>query len=216
MKVSRTLLCVAALAIGNQALVTKAEADSLIDLDPFSAKNFYVGIEGGVTFNDTNEDLIKLKEDIHARFNFGYELNEWLAIEAAFIDFGSFEVEEILGVDADQLASQGIQLNGQDVNFAIEIDAKGYGAGLKLQGTFVADVDVFARIGYFAVTTEVNLDGVDDGDDSGAYYTAGISYPFAEWISGSVNWTRYADFEILETDTSMGLNTFNIGLQINF
>lgn len=216
MKVSRTLLCVAAMTIGSNAMIVNAEAENLIDLDPFSVKNFYVGIEGGITLTRTNEDVIKLDDDQHARLNFGYELNNWLAVEASFIDFGSFEVEEILGVDAKNLASQNIQLDGQNVNYAFEIDAYGYGAGLKLEGTFVADVNVFARIGYFEATTEVNLKGVDDGDDSGFYYTAGVSYPFTDWLRGSVNWTRYSDIEILNTDASMALNTVNIGLQVNF
>ena len=90
----------------------------------------------------------------------GWRFLDWLAVEANYLDFGSLD-DEVQGVDV------GAGLDGFTVSVVGFLP--------------IGPVDLFARAGAFVWNGDLEIDGVDLGDDDGTDLTYGVGAQFRVW-----------------------------------
>lgn len=167
----------------------------------FANEGFYVGVQGGKSFIDTNEDIYDVDDDINFKGFAGWKFMDWLSLEVAYSQLGEFE-----GVYFTETT---------ETDTTINIDAATI--GLSLWGSFGWGIDVFAKLGGFYATTEWdNRSSKFDENDVGVFYEAGLLYPINDMIGVTVSWQHYEDIEILDQGTDAGVDTFDLGVVLQF
>jgi opacity protein-like surface antigen len=160
---------------------------------------FFLGLQGGYSSIDTDKDIVELKDDINAQLYAGYMFTDWIGLELAYTDFGSFEVKD-----------------AQD----LEVDYTGVHFGLVLEGNFSRHVNVFAKLGAYNINTEIDYadpaDKDQDESDTGFFYQAGLAFPVMRHMDITVSWQNFRKIEILDTSINSGIDAYDLGLRFTF
>ena len=161
----------------------------------FAEQGFFLGLQGGYTDNDTNEDIVELKSDINGQIYAGYMFSDWIGLELAYTDFGSFEIKDSTNKD--------------------EIDFSGAHFGLVFEGQFVGSTKVFAKLGLYDIDTEHDASNTD-GSDSGVFYQAGLAFPVVNFMDITLSWQNYSKIEMLDASVNARINAYDVGIRFVF
>lgn len=159
----------------------------------FAEQGFYLGLQGGYSDIDSDEDIVELKGDVNGQVYAGYMFTDWIGLELAYTDFGSFEIKDSANKD--------------------EIDFSGIHLGLAFEGEFVGNTKVFAKLGLYDIDTELNS---TEGSDTGFFYQAGLAFPVAKHMDITVSWQNYHKIEVLDASVNSGIDAYDIGIRFVF
>jgi hypothetical protein len=162
---------------------------------------FYVGIQGGKSLIDTNEDIFDLDDDVNYQGFVGWKFVDWLGVDLGYTQLGEFE-----GTYHTQTRA---------IDTTINIDA--VTLGLSFWGDFGWGMEVFAKLGGYYGTTEWDTrDNNFDENDVGAFYQAGLLFPINDTIGITLSWQYFYDMEVLDGGTNASIDMFDVGVVLQF
>jgi len=165
-----TLIAAGFLNTNVQAQAYNAEDD---------ARGIYVGAGYGYLRADGDDDFDDDK-DAYQVFA-GYGFNQYIAVEAGFIDFGDY---------------------GNDL---VSADTNGYTLGLKVGLPVSDNINIYVRGGQLWYETDYSALGVNDKtDDEGLFAGLGVSYHINE------DWSVKFDYTVYDSDLNVDSATDNI------
>ncbi|MCV6612310.1 MAG: porin [Amphritea sp.] len=154
--------------------------------------SFYLGASLGqtkVNFEEVSGVEIKDDKDTSWKIFAGYNLNENVAFELTYHDFGKSEAV-VSSVDVD-------------------VEAEGYSLSVLGKLPVSEQFGLFGRLGYIHVDAEAEASGVTaNGDADDVLFGIGAEYAVSEAVSLRAEWER--------VNTDDELNTFSAGISYNF
>lgn len=134
----------------------------------------YLKVDGGDDFDDENDVMQGLV---------GYRFNQYLALEAGYINFGEY---------------------GNNLSSA---ETDGYTAGLKITYPIVDRVELYAKGGQLWYSTDYETLGFSDNqDEEGLFAGAGVAFKVTDRFLINAEYTWY-DAEINMDNVTNGANT---------
>ena len=172
---------------------------SLLCVAPFAVQadsGFFVGGSIGSATLDEDFEGFAVDDDTESyRIFAGLQLNDLIAIEGGYQNFGDFE--------------ERIDLNG--TTSITRLTADGWTLGGTLTLPVSDQVSLFGRAGIFMWDADIELNGIRAAveDDDNPYYGAGASVALSPNFSLLGDWTRY---ELDDVDSDV----ISIGFQYRF
>jgi OOP family OmpA-OmpF porin len=197
------------LAIAAFVLTSMSGVASAQDFKPYIGLGFgSASIDAGTTLSgSSSEDDTDTAYKIFA----GVDLHQNFALEAGYIDFGTYSLSVPNGSSA-VLDGDTVEADGFDLGLTADTTAWTIAAVLKTQ---VGSVTPYAKLGMFAWDSDfdVTVDGVsletstDDGTDM--FYGLGLGYSVSDAVS------LRAEYEIYDVDGA-DVDVISAGIVMSF
>lgn len=152
-----------------QTILAALLAPALLAGAAYAAEpGFYVGASGGQTFIDTDigdSEYTVDDDETGWKAYLGYQFLPWLGVEAGYVDFGSFNSDNLF----------------EGTSFDADVDLSAW-EGFLVGSVPIGPVDLFAKVGAADITSEVQTRnfGQDSENDTQLAYGVGAAYNFGK------------------------------------
>ena len=200
---------------------------------------FYVGIRGGQATADIDQDELDLivddafffagapvvagessLEDSDTTWAFfaGFRVNDYLALEASYMNLGTSEyrAEGLIDVPGPGFA---------EANMGIDFAVKGFTTNLIARVPLSESFDLHGTVGLFFSETEITVSGGSSGfnltervsgDDQDLFYGVGLGWRVSESMSLSLDYHLYKDVGSEDDTGETDITALTLGAAFHF